>query len=526
MRLSSTRRARAITLLGALSVAPAVLAAQPGGVSAGCTIDANTPKELAVLELQFQRAKGVPNAADRQSALKGIMKELDTKPERFAKNPAGYNLRLAQALTMWGTEAGVSLTPARGAIGYQSNPTETIDLIDALDASLKAIVAALPACEADVKGMRQNEVWLAVTRKALDASNAGQMDSASLYARRSLKLSADNPYPHYVMASAANAAKDRASAIGHWKMVVTTSGADTNYRDLKNQSQYLIAVNQFEGAMAASGAEKQTMARDAAASFKTLFGIMKDRAEAPSIVQSWSEALMMSGDTAAVITMYGDMKANPKNYSEGVLTLAASLASQLNKPDDATTLFEGALIANPYSHDALLNLPLMYNGKQEYAKMLPPARKLVEIEPNNHTGWMWFAYHAQGMANAVKIPTAKNKAAPTPAERKAITDANAERKAWSDTLLKYQAYADGLPVKVDVSGFTRGAKETTLALRFEQQAAAEGNYSVTVEFVDVAGATVGSATEKVGPVKKGESKNVTFKAAAPGAVGFRYKAIK
>ena len=52
------------------------------------------------------------------------MKELDTKPERFAKNMAGFHLRMAQGLTLWALEPDIGYTPTRAALGFVTNPTE------------------------------------------------------------------------------------------------------------------------------------------------------------------------------------------------------------------------------------------------------------------------------------------------------------------------------------------------------------------------------------------------------------------
>jgi len=526
MRLSFARGAVAAGFLAGLSVAPSALSAQPGGVSAACALDANNPKELAVLELQVQRARAAQAPTDRQSALRTIMKELDTKPERFAKNPAGYNLRVAQGLTLWAMEPGVGYTPTRATLGYVTNPTATIDLIDALDEAYKAIVTALPACDSDVKALRQNDVWLAVTRRALDASNSAELDSAEIYSKRSLKLSSQSPYPHYVLANVANQRKDRAAAMGHWKQVIVEAGSDTTYRELKNNSLYLLSVNQLEAADAASGAEKQKLAREAAASFKELLVVMPDSPDAPNIMTSWADALKMAGDSAAVPGVYADMLANPAGYSDVALSMAAVIATQINKTDDAIKLNEGAIAKNPNARDALRNLAATYYGKDDFQKMFDPTRKLVAIDPNNFDAWMMFAYASQGLAKAVKMPELKKGAVPTPAQRTAIEAAAAERKAWNDSTVKYMTYAEALPVKVDVATFQRGAKEVTLTLSFEQQAEKEGNYEVTVEFLDAAGAVVGTAKAPVGPLKKGESKRVAFKAAAEKVTGYRYNALK
>ena len=506
MRLSFARGILAAGMLAGLSTAPNVLSAQPGGIAPACPVDANSPKELAVMELQVQRARAATTPEIRQSALKAIMKELDTKPERFAKNPAGYNLRMGQALTMWAIEPGVGNTPVRASLGFVTSPTESIDLVLKLDEAYKAIVAALPVCESDVKSLRQNEVWLAVTRKALDASNGGQLDSAEYYARRSLLLSTESPYPHYVLGNVANQRKDRAAAMGHWKQVISQSGADTTHRELRNGSLYLLSVNQLEAAEAAKGAEQQALAKDAAASFKALLAATPDTPDAPNIMTSWADALKMAGDSASIPGIYADLIARPAGYSDVALTMASIIATRINKTDDAIALNEAAIARNPYARDALRNLAANYYGKDQFLKMLPPSYTLVAIDPNNFDAWMMFAYAAQGIAKGTKVP--------------------AEKKAWTDTLVKYQTYAEALPVRVEITSFQRGAKEVSLTLQFEQQAATSGNYTVTVEFLDAVGAVVGSAPSSVGPLKKGETKSVVFTAAATGVVGYRYKPVK
>jgi hypothetical protein len=185
--------------------------------------------------------------------LRDIVKELDTKPERFAKNPGGYNFTLVQALTIWGVEPGLVDAPSRSELGFITNPAEPYDILVNMDVAYKAIVAAVPACEADIAGMRMNEVWLAATKAALDASNAGKLDSADYFAKRSMLMSATNPYPHYVMASTANARNNRAVAIMHWKHVIKYAAEDTTYRDLKNSSMYYAAMSQLGRCSIAAG---------------------------------------------------------------------------------------------------------------------------------------------------------------------------------------------------------------------------------------------------------------------------------
>ena len=491
--------------LAAISFVPAVVVAQPGGVAPACNIDPNSPKELAVLSLTMQKARTASTPENRKKALSDVMKELETKPERFSKNVAGYNYMLSQALVLWAVEPGVGYTPTRAALGLATSPDQPYDLVSHLDSAYNLIVTATPACATEVTAMRQNDAWLAVTRRALDASNANQLDTADLYAKRSLRLSKASPYPHYVMANVANARNDKKAAMGHWKMVIETSGSDTSYRDIKNSSQYYLAMSQLEAAQNAKGDEQKAMATEASASLKTLFSIQPDGADAGNVMGSWAEAIKLSGDGDGS-GAYADVLAKPTGFNDFTLTMAGVIAARANKSDDAMKLFEAATKKNPNSRDALNNLASAYYGKDQFLRMFEPAGKLVVIDPNNYDAWMFYAYAAQGLAKSTKVP--------------------AEKKAWTDTLVKYQTKADALPVKVQISGFQHGAANASLSLSLEQVAAATGTYTVTVDFLDASGALVATGTETVGPLKKGESKPVTVKANGAGILAYRYKPLK
>jgi tetratricopeptide (TPR) repeat protein len=509
MRLTFMAGFATVVSLSGVALAPAALSAQPGGgVAPQCTIDQNTPKELALMSLKFQSARSAPTPEARKKALRDIVKELDTKPERFAKNPAGYNFSLVQALTIWGVEPGLADAPARGELGFITNPAEPYDILVNMDVAYKAIVAAVPACDAEITGMRMNEVWLAATKAALDASNAGKLDSADYFAKRSMLMSATNPYPHYVMASTANARNNRAGAIMHWKHVIKYAADDTTYRELKNSSMYYAAMSQLEDAQAKTGDEQKTVAREAADGFKALLTATPDNPDAPNLLLSWADALTAAKDTALIPTVYTPLLTQA-SATDIALATAGVIATRANKSDDALKLFQAATVKNPFNRDAQRNVAAAHYAKDQFTLMFAPTRKLVELDPNNFDGWMLFAYAAQGLAKAAQ--TAK----------KPI-----EVKAWTDSLVKYQTYAEALPVKVDVTSFDRRKDMATLILAVEQVAAKDGQYSVTVEFLDLAGAVVATATEAAGPIKKGETKSVTIKATGAGIMSYRYKALK
>ncbi|HYW30894.1 MAG TPA: hypothetical protein VE869_05250 [Gemmatimonas sp.] len=486
--------------------ATADLQAQPGGVASACTIDGNAPKELALVSLRLNAAAGNKDFAARRPVLVAMMKDLETKPERFKSNLVGYHYTRSQVLTLMGADSAIGFMPTRGSIGLGGAPDEKFDLVGALDSDFKAVVAGSAACEKDVGDLRQNDVWLALTRRALDASNANQPDTAMYYAQQSLRLSTASPYPHYVLGNVVNAKGDKAAAVGHWKQVVTLAGNDSTYRDLRNSSLYFIGAAQVDLAEKMSGAEKQTAARDAAASFKQLIDAAPNSADMPNAMQAMAEALTVAGDSSKVATVYAPLMAANGDFSDFAYTMGGVIATRANKLEDATVMFESAVKKNPTARDALRNLAATYYARNQYQKMFDPSAKLVAIDPNNKDGWMMFAYGYQGLMQGTKVA--------------------AEKKAFGDSLVKYQTYAEAMPAKVDVKNFQRGANAVTLVLELEQQAAKAGTYEVTAEFLDAKGAVVAKDTQSVGPIEKGKTATVTLKATGDGIAGYRYLPIK
>jgi len=515
MRLTFMAGAAAVVSLSGAVAIPTSAQAQPGGVAATCTIDQNSPRELGKIVGNIEIAKIGKSPADQQKALFAAMKELETKPERFAKNPAGYNSVLAQILMTIGKEPAFALAPTtRGAVGFATNPTEAYDVMVELDKAMKAVVAAAPSCEAEMTTNRQNEPWLANVKAALDAMGASKMDSAEYFAKRSMLMTSANPYAHYVLANAANTKGDKPTAVLHWNHVVDRAGTDSNYADLKANSQYYAAMSTLEIANEKSGAEQADLARKAAAAMKAILTATPNHPDAVTLLNGQVDALTLVKDTAAIPGVYADVLAKPDAASEYVLLNAGVIASRANRGADAEKLFEATLTKNPNSRDALFNLAGRYQGTNQHAKLLQKARTLLTIEPNNQDVYMLIAYAAQETRNAIK-PDPRN-----------VAKVNEEKTRWLDTLKTYQTAAEKLPVKVDITGFSTAAASATLKLSLEAMLPAGGTYSVTVEFIDREGKVVATQTESSGPIKQGEKKEVSLKGEGAGIVGYRYKPVK
>lgn len=485
---------------------PVLAAAQPGGVASTCSIDFSSPKEMGMINLRLTQARSAATPEARAKLLTQVVNDLDTKPERFAKNPAGYQSMLSQALVLWGLNDTLATNPTtRGTLGFVSNPTEAYDIVSELDKSYKAQAAAVPSCEAELTAGRQNEVWLANTRAALDAQSSQKMDEAARFAKRAMTLVPTSPYAHYVLANVANSKNDKKAAVMHWGHVVQYAGADSNYRDLKNNSQYYLAMTQLDIASAATGEEQQQMGKAAAAAFKTLVAEQPENPDLANMLNNWAEALTLAKDTAAIPGVYAGLLAAPDKATDLMLTMGGVIATRANRSEDALALFEAATKKNVAARDAFRNVAATYYGKDQFEKMFEPTKKLTELDPNNYDAWMFYAYAAQGLARGAKTPVLK--------------------KAWTDSLVKYQTLAENLPARVDIQNFMRGDQNVALTMSIEQFAPT-GTHDVTVEFVDVAGNVIATATESTGALKKGDKKSLTLKATGKGVAGFRYKALK
>jgi tetratricopeptide (TPR) repeat protein len=405
-----------------------------------------------------------------------------------------------------------------------ANPAAPYDIVVQMDSAYRRITAALPDCAGDVAQLRQNEVWLANTQAALAASSGGQLDSAEYYAKRSMTVSEGNPYPYYVLANVANSRNNRPEAIRNWQQVVQRAGSDSNYRDLKQSSMYYVGMSQLEMAGGQQGAEQAATAKAAAASLQALLVAAPDHPDAANLMNGWADALTLAKDTAAIPQVYAPLLADPSKGSDLKFIVGGVIASRINRADDALKLFEGAVAANPFARDALRNVAATYYGRDQFAQMFEPTRKLLAVDPNNFDAWMFNAYAAQGLMKAVKVPAAKK--VMTPADQKAMAEARAQQKAWGDTLVKYQTIADGLPVKVEVVEFSRKATESTVSISVEEMGAAGGTHQVVMEFVDREGKVVATDTQSTGPLKKGEVKQLSFKGAGEKILAFRYQPVK
>ena len=493
-----------LALAAVASTVPAGTAlAQPAAST--CTVDQNKPKQLGLASLALVQAQSnTSNPAARTKSLREAVKQ--STEGKLSDNAAGRDYILSQALVMWTAEPGMSGTVRRADVGYASNPEGTIDVLAAADSALTRLQTAMPGCAELTMQLRQQEGWLNLVNGAIAALNAKQLDSAAALANRSLVLNRESPYPYHVLSAVAAQKNDDATAMTHWTKVISAAGTDTTYRAVRQSALYNLGVAQLDAATAASGADQKARAEQAAATIRQFLAEAGTSAEGPQMQDALARALKLTGDAAALSSVYADQLANPSKYTDLALSQAGVIAAQAGKTEDAARLFEHALASNPYQRDALNNLAAMYYGLNQFDKMLPIVDRLTKVDPSNPDNWMFAAYAYQGLGKAAKA-------------------ASPQQKAYTDSLLKYKALADKLPVKMTFTQFTRGAERASIAGTLENLAPTAKSYTVTFEFLDAKGNVVATESATVGPIEKGKSAPVSVMVPKGGVVAFRYAPI-
>lgn len=470
-----------------------------------CDIDENKPKEVATASFMVTQARTQP-AQKRNESFKKIVKSLTEKGDALA-NPAGRNYQLGKIFFIMLDDSTTAQTTTRGDLGFTTNPTAQVDLAVLADSVMRVVETAMPECKSLTDTWRRQAGWLRVTQKASNLFNAGQFDSASYYAKRSMLLDPNAPYAYSILASLAQKNNDIPGAITYTRQAAEAAKSDTVFNEQRRLSLFNLGILIGSRAEAASGAEQKQLAQDAIASFKTFI------AEAPATDENMATArsslarmMAVAGDTAGVKASYAAVLANPSNYTEYELIQAGLAASRAGRDSDAIALFKVALVQNPNGRDALYNMSAAGFNSGKYADVVPDIKRLSQIDPNNPEVWRIMAGIYQGLGKAEKNTKVK--------------------AALTDTLLKAYEKYEKMPTVVTVKSFNKTATGASLGGTIENRGTAAGSYTLTVEFLDKAGNVVATQTANVGPLAP--KAKAEFKVDGTGAniVAFRYQPLK
>ena len=478
---------------------PAAIAA----ATASCDIDQSKPKTIGQATLSLVRAQSAMKNGDPTKDLKDIVSTL-TAPGLKNENPIGRAFLLASAYVFLLERPGIQAVSPRAAVGIATDPTATIDLFAAADSSITIVEQSSPACASYMAPFRQQKAWLNVTNAAINALNDNKLDSAEIFARRSLTLERKSPYAYSVLASVAKIRKNYPMMLEYSKQTLTAAGSDSSFADIRDRTNYDIAATMTLRAQDATGADKKTLAREAINGWQQLL-TTKDDVQGTTAVSNIAKMYIAAGDSLQIGKIYAPMIAEPTKYSEGALLQAGVIASQFKRPDDAALLFNAVASRNPYQRDALNNLAASYIQAGENSKVNPVIDKLVALDPSNPDNWLLYAYNYVGM-----LKTTKN--------------AKLTRQ-YNDSLVFYNTKSEKMPVKVAFTEFTRNSDGTTLVGTIENRSTVAKTYSLAVEFVGPSGEVLFTETASVGPVAPKATKTFRIKNPKTGVAGYRYKPV-
>lgn len=523
--------AKHVVAFGAICIAASTLGAQatPAPAAPACDLPMNKGS-LAKASFTFEQARsalGTPAVA--ATALKNTVKSLDT-PDK-TDDPTARAMMLGQTLSLWLGQPNIGYTPKRSTLGFTSNPDATIDLPSTVDSLFRVVETAKPVCAKQTTDFRLY-AYRESANSAINALNAQKNDSAEFYATQVTRIYPASPYGPMILGTVASTKGDNAKALQLWQQSATNAAADTSYRDVRRQMLNNIGLTYMKEANTASGAARQAAARKAADAYGQLI-------EVPGTTGSYlhtgrtnmQSALLLVGDTAALVKSYQPLIANPASYEYLDLLNSAVNAARAMKSDDAAKLFEATLVKNPYSRDALYNLAVVYLTLEQNAKVAPIVTRLVAVDPANSENYNLAARAYLALSKAAR--TAKNTAAAA---------------AYNDSTVTWFNRGTKLPAEVTFTEFSPSEKQVVVGGSItDRRDKAESNGAaapapargakakapasksiapkpVTVNFeaLDATGAVVGQGTTTTEPLTPGKS--ATFKVTIQGAnvAGYRY----
>ncbi len=481
-----------------------VVAASPllaQNAAPACDPTANTKGDIAKAQFSMTRAISASDKGNPTRDLQEVLRLADNGND----NPTARNYLRGEAYIIYLMQPNAQAVVPRSTLGLTTNPTGTIDLYVAADSAFSMVEKASPECAGLIAQWRQQKPWLNALNGAINALNAGQIDSAEILAKRSLILDRKAPYAYSVLASVAKSRKDYAGATEYWKQTLTAAGTDTSYADVRSKTMYEIASAASDKADAASGAAKRAAAKEAIKPWQDYLAAANNDLLLADAIDNIARMYVDAGDSASVPTIYAPLLANPSKYGELSLVHAGVVATRNGRHADASKLFDAALAQNPYSRDALNNLAATYIQNNEYSKAFPLIDKLVAMDPSNPDNPLLYAFAYQGMYKGTK-------------DKKL-------QKIYTDSLVYFNNKSENAPVKLTVTEFTRRPDGTTLAGTIENRGATSKSFTLNVDLLDKAGTVVDTQTATVGPVSAKSKTTFKINSSKGGVYGYRYKPL-
>jgi Flp pilus assembly protein TadD len=495
---------RALVRNRVLRGSSAFVLAIPAAMSAqqkSCNINDSSPFQINGAKQYVTMAASSRKADEIPKHLSNSIRVLTENPDRI-NNEVGRQDLLARTYVQWLKREGATYVMKRKDLGFTTNLDASQNLLLALDSAVVTLDRLVPECKERVHPYR-DQFSSEIYNKAVSAMNADKNDSSVYYSQLALQIASTDPRPWNLLSAVYQKQNKLDSAMLAMEKVINLSGTDSLYKKVKQQSRYNLAVIKLTNAEAGSGAAKDEQIKQARA---LLEAYLKDAPGEASATQALGRAMRLSGDTAAVASVFAEMLKAPDKFTADQLFEAASNAAASAHDKDAVTLFESGLKKNPNHRTALLNLSNVLFQMKDVEKMGPVVHKLTEIDPNFDRGWRLVAGFWQLRARGE-------------------TDA-AKKKSYNDSTLFYLDRQTKTNPRVDVTLAAKAGNAFQMQGTVSNDGQVAGTWTINFELLDPSGAVVGTRDVPVGPIDAGSSTTFSVKVDSPKAVAYRYAPIK
>ncbi len=478
---------------------PCVARSQPQ--QSACKINDSSPFQVNGAKQYVSMAANSRKADEIPKHLANAIRVLTDSPEKI-NNEAGRQFMLVRTYSQWLSKDGASYVMKRGELGFTANRDAPHNLLLALDSAVNAIERMLPDCASTVRPYRakfSSEIY----NKSVAAMAADQNDSAVFYSKLALQVASTDPRPWNVLSAVYQKQNKMDSAVIAMDKVIALSGTDTTYNKVKQQSRYNLAVLRLQNAEQATGEAKN---QDIKKARTLLEDYLKESPGEAAATQALGRAMRLSGDTAAVASVFAEMMKSPDKFTADQLFEAASNATAAGRDKDAVTLFEAGLKKNPNHRIALLNLSNVLFQMKDTERMAPVSDRLIAIDPNNPDTWRMHAGYWQ-------------------LRQRAETDVP-KKKAYGDSTLAAIKARDAVNPKISVFLAARTGNGFQVQGNISNESEKAASYTLKFELLDEAGAVVSAKDVAVGPIDAGASSSFTLKVEGAKIVAYRYAPVK
>lgn len=454
----------------------------------------------------LQLGKSKPD--DAKKKLSDAVEDL-TKKDDYGDDQLQRDFVLGSALVMWYEQPGQAPVAKGSDLGFKNGGDANVDLLKKADSLFTAVEKASPACKGQTEYYRQKP-WAQMINEVGPLINSKNLDSAQALLNKSLVIYRDSPFSYYFQGQIAQQKEDwkgareafaKASQLASPEM----AAKDSNIANVREFSEFAQAFAAFRQAQGLSGDQQKAAMKEAAGLYRQYLKDFPNGPNAQPAQAGLTAALQTAGDTESLTAVWSDMAANPSNYKPEQLFDAGVQAYSAEKYDQAVKLMELGEQGNPYLRPGLFNLANAYWKNNQFDKMVPVARKLVEIDPDNPDNYQLLAIGYQGLGKAATDPK--------------------QQKAYSDSVSKYVVASDKIPVKVSFSSFTHDSTKATLEGTVENLGAKPKNVALSVQFLDKTGKVVDTQTASLS-LKPNASAPFTLTANGAGVVAYKYEPVK